>query len=789
MHHALCAVHEVLSIKAASLGVDSFVRFALKARPTMNLDRIQSVLKRGKSLQDADRTALPRGSTAGKHVFSALDRVARGWFGGDGARVASAHFDPSSGVPTPEELRHVAADSDIALSYEERSLISLRPEEFPCILLMQDGSSLLVSERRDDVLLLDEGTGRPKAVEIEHLTQHHSGTVFHVRPKAPSVNRDDGSSHTATVAHGSLTDGQIGDAAGLYKVVLKLASTGHRSALGKLALAAGLSNMLMLALPLFTMAVYDRVIPHGAMETLWALSIGVMIALGVDLSLRFVRARFSDAVSLKVGLELQAKLYGRLMGARLDSAPRAAGGLSRLAQEIDAVTQAVPQLAVSLLVDVPFFVILLVLLGSIGGPVLVAPLLGLSLLTLLHVYAHSRARGAIEASSEFSRNQSNQLVETLVGLPMVKTSGAGGSLMRSWERVGDDAGFESHTARLWLGLTQHAQMIMTQFVIVLTLMIGAYQVSAGLMSVGALAASTLLVGRALTPVAQMIGHAVRLLHLRPSADVIANLLDSPQESAGESLRARRQPLSGAVEFSGVSFSHPGASRPTLGGVSFSIDRGERVALIGRIGSGKSTLLHTLLRLHEPSAGSVRFDGSDARQFAPDHIRRSFGYMTQETSLFDVSLREAITLGLGAVSDDDFERAVRFSGVHGFAAHLPQGYATPVGPRGSFLSGGERQAVGLARVLAMNPSALLLDEPTASMDNTLEMQLIDNLKQYLGGRTLIVATHRAALLTLVDRVIWLEQGKVLADGPREQVLARINGAPQQGESSAAARQQA
>lgn len=768
----------------------------LEACPTMNLDRLQSVLKR-RTTEPSDAAAPARGALAGEHVFSALDRVAGSWFGGDGARAPSGRLGAPSGVPTPEELRHVAADSDIALSYEERSLVSLRAEEFPCILLMQDGSSLLVSERRDGVLLLDDGTGKPKSVELEIIARRYSGTVFHVRPKTPDRQRDEGTlrgasqgtSSGAAVVDGCLSQDAIGNANGLYKAVLQLASTGHRSALGKLALAAGLSNLLMLALPLFTMAVYDRVIPHGAMETLWALSIGVMIALGVDLSLRFVRGRFADAVSLKVALELQAKLYGRLMGAKLGSVPRAAGGLSRMAQEIDTVAQAVPQLAVSLLVDVPFFIILLVLLGSIGGPILVAPLLGLSLLTLLHVYAHARARSAIEASSDFTRSQSNQLVETIVGLPMVKTSGASGTLMRTWERVGDDAGFESHTARLWLGLTQHAQMIMTQFVIVLTLMIGAYQVSSGLMSVGALAASTLLVGRALTPVAQMIGHAVRLLHLKPSADVIARLLDSPQESAGESLHARRQPLSGAVEFAGVSFVHSGAARPTLDAVSFSLARGERVALIGRIGSGKSTLLHTLLRLHEPSAGSVRFDGSDARQFAPDHIRRSFGYMTQETSLFDVSLREAITLGLGAVSDDDFERAVQLSGVHGFAAHLPQGYATPVGPRGSFLSGGERQAVGLARVLAMNPSALLLDEPTSSMDNTLEMQLIENLKHYLGGRTLIVATHRAALLALVDRVIWLEQGKVLADGPRDEVLARINGTPQPGAPGQDARQQA
>ena len=738
----------------------------------MNIDRIQSVLKRtGRPSGDEDR--LPgsgiRSGPMGEHVFSALERVASGWFGQDGARRKVVDHS-ATGVPTPEELRHVAGESDIALSYEERPLHSLKRDVFPCILLMKDGASLLVTGRDEGVFLFDDGSGTTKPIELEVLERRYSGTVFHVRPKTQAGDAVHG---TARIGDGQLADDTIGGALGLYRTVLRLATGGHRSALGKLALAAGLSNLLMLALPLFTMAVYDRVIPHGAMETLWALSLGVMIALGVDLALRFVRGRFADAVSLKVGLELQAKLYGRMMGAKLSHAPRSAGGLSKMAQEIDAVAQAVPQLAVSLMIDVPFFVLLLILLYSVGGPVLAAPIFGLCLLALVHIYAHSRAHGAIEAASEHSRAQSNQLMETLAGLPMVKTSGAGGSLMRTWERVGDDAGYEGHTARLWLGLTQNAQMIITQFVIVLTLMIGAYQVSNGLMSVGALAASTLLVGRALTPIAQMIAYGVRLLHLKPSADVIAHLLDSPQETAGESLSARRKPLSGSVQFSGVTFAYPGVARPTLDKVSFSIARGERVALIGRIGSGKSTLLHTMLRLHQVDSGSVLFDGADARQFAPDHIRRSFGYMTQDSVLFDVSLREAITLGLGTVSDDEFERAVTLSGVHGFAAQLPKGYASPVGPRGGFLSGGERQAVALARVLAMNPSALLLDEPTASMDNTLEAQLIENLGTYLGGRTLIVATHRAALLSLVDRVIWLDQGRVLADGPRDEILARIN----------------
>ncbi|MEM6914566.1 MAG: ATP-binding cassette domain-containing protein, partial [Pseudomonadota bacterium] len=422
----------------------------------------------------------------------------------------------------------------------------------------------------------------------------------------------------------------------------------------------------------------------------------------------------------------------------------------------------------------PFFLLLLILLNLLGGPVIMAPLLGVVLLLGLHGYAHMRSKSSIEAAAEFNRQQSNQLVETLVGMPSVKASGAAGPLMRSWERIGDDAGYEGHRARTWMNLATSGQLIITQLVVVLTLVIGAFQVSAGLMTVGALAASTLLVGRSLTPLTQTLSHAVRLFHLAPSADVIARLIDLEQEKGGEALSQRRRPLSGSVEFSAVSFTHEGAARPTLNDVSFKVQRGERIALIGRIGSGKSTLLKVMLRMLEAQKGAVLFDSSDARQLAPDHVRKAFAYMAQDSVLFDVSLREAITLGLGTVSDDEFKTAVSLSGVEAFASGLPKGYATPVGPGGSFLSGGERQAVSLARVLAMNPSALLLDEPTASMDNSLEAELITNLKSYIGGRTLIVATHRAALLSLVDRVIWLDKGRVLADGPRDEVLAKING---------------
>lgn len=722
--------------------------------------------------------ALPKG----EHLLSAMNRVARQWYGED----VVPKCDPgkaASGVPTAEELRSEAVRQDLQLTYQACSLHKIGAEDFPCLALLNEGTALLLLGKDERGALVSDPRGGQVCVPIGEIEPYFSGTVFFLKPKVRKLAVDPATAALKgggpnSVEEQDRDETALSNARGLYRHILAMSTGDERSVLGKLALSAGLSNLLVLALPLFTMAVYDRVIPHGAVETLWALSLGVVIALGVDLSMRFVRSRFADAVSLKISLELQAKLYARLMGARLQEAPRSPGGLSRLAQEIEAITQSIPQLAVSIAVDLPFFVLLLVLLNILGGPVVMAPLFGVLLLLGLHAYCHARSRKSVEASAEFNRQQSNQLVETLLGMPIVKASGAAAPLMRSWERIGDDAGYEGHRARTWMSLATSGQMIITQLVVVLTLVVGAFQVSAGLMTVGALAACTLLVGRSLTPLIQTLGQAVRLLHLAPSADVIARLLDLEQERGGEALAQRRRPLTGSVEFASITFTHEGAARPTLDNVSFKIKRGERVALIGRIGSGKSTLLQVMLRMLDAQKGAVLFDNSDARQLAPDHIRRSFAYMAQETALFDVTLREAITLGLGTVSDDEFNKAVSLAGVEAFASSLPKGYATPVGPRGGFLSGGERQAVSMARTLAMNPAALLLDEPTASMDNTLEAQLIQNLREYIGGRTLILATHRAALLSLVDRVIWLDKGRVLADGPRDDVLAKINGGSQQ-----------
>ena len=292
------------------------------------------------------------------------------------------------------------------------------------------------------------------------------------------------------------------------------------------------------------------------------------------------------------------------------------------------------------------------------------------------------------------------------------------------------------------------------------------------MSVGELAASSLLVGRMISPVGNLVSLLDRALQLGGALGGLAQVLALPQEEAGDTARGHPR-VEGSVSLSGVGFSYPGASKPSLENINLSIRAGEHVGIVGRVGGGKSTLLRLVLRLHAPDEGSILLDGQDIRQFPPHVLRRACGFMRQDSVLFDDSLYNNICFGLDEVPEGDFEAAVTISGVAQLAANLSGGYSTPVGLRGDALSGGERQMVALARALVTKPNLLVLDEPTAAMDNALEQAVIRRLKPALEGRTLIVATHRVPVLDLVDRLVVVERGRIVADGPKREVLARLN----------------
>ncbi|MES2906130.1 MAG: ATP-binding cassette domain-containing protein [Pseudomonadota bacterium] len=564
----------------------------------------------------------------------------------------------------------------------------------------------------------------------------------------------------------------------VYRTTLRYVFRHHRRLIGQLVGGALLSNMFVIVLPMFTMALYDRVIPHQAMETLWALAIGVTIALVLDLALRSVRLKLSDAIGLDASLQLQAHLYKHLMKMKMSQAPRTSGGVAQYIRDLDSFCQLMPQLVTAVVADLPFFVIVLILLYSLGGPVVFAPLVGIALLWGAYSLSYSNARRAYYDSMKLGRQQANMLNESIQALETVKSSSAQGKFLSQWEAMSDDNAFTGHKARYWGGFAIQASSTITQFVIVLVGMIGVYQVTQSLMTAGALSACILLVGRTLAPVNQAIALMNRLQHLNHVADGLVNFMAAPVDAPGSEAAFAARDISGAIDFHNVTFTYPHSAAPCLHRLNFSIKAGERIGLIGRVGSGKSTLLRLMTRLYDPTEGSILVDGYDAQQYDPEALRRDVGFMRQDPVLIDDTLENNITFGLENISKERFEEAVRLSGVKDFASRHPQGYSLRVGSGGENLSGGERQSVALARLLMQNPQVMLMDEPSAGFDTTLEAQLVAQLKLFAASKTLIISTHRTTLLALVDRIIWLENGRIIADGPRDEILGRMKASASQ-----------
>ncbi|MEZ5840909.1 MAG: ATP-binding cassette domain-containing protein [Hyphomicrobiales bacterium] len=708
----------------------------------------------------------------GGHLVSDIGRVADEWHG----RPASNEPRPAAGdVPTPEALMAAADERDVSVSYEQRSLSSLVATDFPCVVLLENGTSQLLVGRAGPDSFICDVEGRRYTVGIGDIEAVYAGTVFFIRPPAPVAGMSTSGLGAPAAPAAEPAGGAAEAGMDLVREVFQKAMQTQRRLMSQLLLSAYLSNLLMVALPLFTMSVYDRVIPHLAMETLWALSLGVFIALGLDFAIRWVRLKLSDAIGLSTALSLQGQLYRRLLQMRMGEAPRTAGGVAATFREFEGICQIVPQLFVGVAADVPFFFFLMLLLYSIGGPVVLAPLAGVIMLAGVHYAGHVKTAATTPEAARLTRQQANQVMETVAALEAVKATTSEDRLLRQWERLSDEASYSGHRGRLWTAFSGQAALVVTQVVIVLVMMIGVYRIGAGEMTVGALAASTLIVGRAVSPMGQFVNLLFRLGHLMRGADGIAELRRARTEVGGDAHRPTARDLAGGVEAINVTFAYPGEPKATLTGINLVIRPGEKVALIGRIGSGKSTLLRLILRFHEASEGTLLIDGNDIRQFSPRVLRRQIGYLRQDPVLFDDTLRANITRGLDAVDEAAFERAVAISGVREIAAKHPRGYALRVGPRGERLSGGERQAVALARTLLAEPRIVVLDEPTASMDNSLEARIVRELKAFAEGRTVIVATHRAPILDLVDRIVWIEGGRVLADGPKAEVLKRLGGA--------------
>jgi ATP-binding cassette subfamily C protein LapB len=679
----------------------------------------------------------------------------------------------SSAVPNIHALKALAATMDRGLDIRNFLASDIESHVLPLIAVLTNGRGVIILEKSSDAITLMTNDGI-KIVSVDVLDVHARKAVFLTGfNDSNELKEKNNLNNNSDIAFG----GNLHSFLKLIKIVLSNNPSSHYL----LIIAAVISNTLVIALPLFIMNVYDRVIPHGAIETLWALALGVVIALAIDTAVRYARAKLSDAVAIEVTFKLHKALFRAFIQSRVEKTPTGVAELANSFRDIESATALVPSLIVGCFVDVPFVIFILILVQSLSGPVVWAPVAGI---LFFAIWAwtntvHFRHHGAKDAKIHSER--SNLLAESTWLSRAIKAANAEEGRISRFEAISFALVPTGHILRLSTMMQPQITMIVVQLVIVFCVIIGVYQIIQGSMSVGALAATTLLVGRVLTPVGQLLMQASRASQLsRPLAHAFS-LLDLPRELPGD-VSANRLVNTGKIELINLSFTFQGSHRPSLEAINLKIRPGEKIGLIGRSGSGKSTLLQLLVRFLDGSSGQFLIDDFDARQYAPQAIRSAFAYMPQEADIFDGTVSENIMIGNPAASQDELEKALSASGARDFLRNLPEGLSCKTGVRGARLSGGERQSIALARALIAPSKLLILDEPTSSMDNTTEARVIEALKGSCKERTLILSTHRMQALGLVERVIWLEQGRIVADGPRAEVLGRLQVQSEQASST-------
>jgi ATP-binding cassette subfamily C protein LapB len=539
-------------------------------------------------------------------------------------------------------------------------------------------------------------------------------------------------------------------------------------------LASFLINLFALVMPLFIMNVYDRVVPNETTETLWALAAGVLIVLGFDFGMRMMRSYLVDIAGKRIDVILSSNIFEKALGMKMEARPASVGSFASNIHEFEAFREFITSATITALVDLPFVFLFIVVIFWLGGILGLVPVVAVPIIVLVGIVLQRQLRDIIQMTFRCAAQKQGLLIESLTAMETIKALSAEGVLQRKWEQLVGTMSRMGIKARTLSSAIVNASMSVQQIAGVVLVVVGVYLIAERELTVGALVACTILNTRALAPLGQVAGLMTRYHQSIAALSTLQNVMQLPVERPENKSFVQRPSIRGEIEFRNVTFSYPGKQVPALSNVSFRVGAGERVGVIGRIGSGKSTLEKLILGMYEPSSGSILVDGVDIKQIDPAMLRRNVGYVPQDIVLFFGTVKENILFAAPYADDSAMIRAAEVAGVTEFVNHAAQGFDLHVGERGEGLSGGQRQTIAIARSLVLDPPIMVMDEPTNSLDNRSEENFKGKLDAALAGKTLLLVTHRASLLTLVPRLIVLDNGKVVADGPKEQVMQALAG---------------
>ncbi|CAN4267695.1 SunT ABC-type bacteriocin/lantibiotic exporters, contain an N-terminal double-glycine peptidase domain [Methylophilaceae bacterium] len=660
---------------------------------------------------------------------------------------------------TPSLFHRAASRAGLATKVVKIPLADIHEALLPAVLILKDNRACVllkvdVTKKVASVLYPETGQGAV-SISIENLEAQYTERTIFARPRFRLDNR---TPEAANVVERHWFWSAFIDQMPLYKDVL---------------VAAFLINVFATIIPFFSMNVYDRVIPSKAEETLWMLALGVVVVVGLDYFLKMVRSHFVDLAGSRIDVKLSALIMEKVMGMKLVDKPLSVGSFAQTLRSFESVRDFMSSATVTTLVDLPFAILFLILIGWISWPLIFIPIVATLVIIIYSLHIKRQVHALTEQTYRTTALRNSTLIESLSALETLKSLGAENYIQTRWESISTQLAKISSSVRHKNHSATGLVSSMSSFCIVANVVLGVYLIDLKMLTMGGLIASGMFISRIIAPLAQTVGLIMQYENAKMSLGMLEEQMKKPGERSEQMSFVHRDHIKGDIELRDVKFTYPNQESLALNGVSFKIKQGEHVAIIGKTGSGKTTLTRLIMGMYQPIEGAVRVDGIDLRQLDPADLRSHIGCVEQHTVLFFGTLRENITLGAPHAEDNQILHAADVGMLSDIVNRHPRGFDMMVGERGEFLSGGQRQCVAIARAALMSPSILLFDEPTSAMDFSTESMFIKKMETYSEDKTMVIVTHRMSLLALAKRVIVMDQGRVVADGPKESVLEALN----------------
>ncbi len=656
---------------------------------------------------------------------------------------------------TPKLFCQAADRAGFKARIIKRPLEKIPAQVAPVVIITKKKKAVVLLQRGsgDVCVTLDPVTKEEKSASLRDISKDYSGYCIYIRPN----HQGDGGEGAPLSEHWFW--GNVIENKDIYI---------------RVAVAALLINIFALTSPIFSMGFYDRVLPNNAFSTGWVLVIGASSIYVFDILIRTLRAYFIDIAGRRFDVIIAQRLFSQVLDMRLGHRPGSTGAFANNLKEFDSLREFFNSATMTALVDFPFSLLFVVAVWLIAGFDFALLVLAFYVVVLLTGYVMQLpVRRKVHQAMKTGEQQHGLLVEALGNLETIKGVGGEGHIRANYAHYVARASEAGQQSRFYSGMVVNFSIFIQKMSAVMIMLGGMFAIQHRTMTEGELMACIILGARAIAPVGQMASLINRYHQARSAYRTLDGVMRQPVERPRDKKFLHRPQLKGHFQFRDLTFSYPQAGRPVLQNININIKPGEKVAVVGRIGSGKTTLVKLMVNFFEPSSGTILVDDTDIRQIDPADLRRNIAYMGQDTMLMSGTVRENIVMGRLRATDEEVLKIAELTGVHDFVRRHPMGYDAPVGERGDGLSGGQRQSVALARTLIMDTPVIILDEPTNAMDTATENMILNNLEPFIKDKTFILVTHKPALLKVIDRLIVMDNGKVVADGPRDDVLQALN----------------